>query len=185
MPPSRSATRRATCWYWRCCGPDRRGGVQAGRSLFSDLALSAAEAGCAMRRSFGRMGGRRPGSYRRCGLRRRGCVRRLAGPALLPLCVRQRHSTGRSHSRRRAAADAAEAAARQVPWRPLAIGCRPGARARGAERANGGGVAHIVGKLAARDWPDCKVLIAAGAGAGTRDRLQCADRRAPSSCSRS
>ena len=30
----------------------------------------------------------------------------------------------------------------------------------------GAAVAHIVGKLAARDWPDCKVLIAAGAGAG-------------------
>jgi CIC family chloride channel protein len=30
----------------------------------------------------------------------------------------------------------------------------------------GAAVAHIVGKLSARDWPDSKVLIAAGAGAG-------------------
>ena len=30
----------------------------------------------------------------------------------------------------------------------------------------GAAVAHIVGKMSARDWLDCKVLIAAGAGAG-------------------
>ena len=30
----------------------------------------------------------------------------------------------------------------------------------------GAAVAHIVGKISGRNWPDCKVLIAAGAGAG-------------------
>ena len=30
----------------------------------------------------------------------------------------------------------------------------------------GAAVAHIVGKISGRDWLDCKVLIAAGAGAG-------------------
>ncbi len=35
--------------------------------------------------------------------------------------------------------------------------------------------AHLIGKIFRRNWPECRVLLAAGAGAGLRNRIQRAD----------
>jgi chloride channel protein, CIC family len=48
----------------------------------------------------------------------------------------------------------------------LAIGSGLALGREGPSVQMGAAIAHIVGKLSRRDWPDCKVLIAAGAGAG-------------------
>jgi CIC family chloride channel protein len=48
----------------------------------------------------------------------------------------------------------------------LAIGSGLALGREGPSVQMGAAIAHIVGKLCRRTWPDCKVLIAAGAGAG-------------------
>jgi len=48
----------------------------------------------------------------------------------------------------------------------LAIGAGLALGREGPSVQMGAGVAHLVGKLFKRNWPDCRVLLAAGAGAG-------------------
>jgi CIC family chloride channel protein len=48
----------------------------------------------------------------------------------------------------------------------LAIGSGLALGREGPSVQMGASVAHLVGKLFQRDWPDCRVLLAAGAGAG-------------------
>ena len=48
----------------------------------------------------------------------------------------------------------------------LAIGAGLALGREGPSVQIGASLAHLVGKTARRNWPDCRVLIAAGAGAG-------------------
>jgi chloride channel protein, CIC family len=48
----------------------------------------------------------------------------------------------------------------------LAIGSGLALGREGPTVQMGASIAHIIGKLASRSWPDCRVLLAAGAGAG-------------------
>ena len=108
----------------------------------------------------------RPGSGRRR-LRRGGGARRLAGAPVFALCVGQRHPPGRGGALRRTAAGPAAAAAGQVLWRAAwrsAPAWRSAARVRACRWARSSPTSSAGSSR--RPWPDLRVLLAAGAGAG-------------------
>src|SRR5262249_47630790 len=103
----------------------------------------------------------------RCGdLCFRGLDSGLAGPPILSSRIGKRHPPCRGRAERGNPASAVSPHLGEILRRRPRDRLRACARSRGPERAVGASVAHLVGKVFRREWPDCRVLLAAGAGAG-------------------